>query len=91
MLFDAESCTEVEEPVGTLEVSCWSEAYSGFCVGLSGFSWKGFLVCLVVCAEFDFVVFVEINGDSCHKRPRRDHAEHTAVYCERVEPKNCIF
>ena len=30
-LFDADSCTEVEEPIGTLEVYCWSEADSGFC------------------------------------------------------------
>ena len=33
-LFDAASCKEVEEPVGTLEVSCWSEAYSGLCAEL---------------------------------------------------------
>ena len=31
MFLDEASCAEVEEPVGTLEVSCWSEAYSGFC------------------------------------------------------------
>ena len=29
--FDAASCAEVEEPVGTLEFSCWSETYSEFC------------------------------------------------------------
>ena len=91
IMFDVASCTEVEEPVGTLEVSCWSEAYSGFCVGLRGFSWEGFFVCLGVCAEFDFLVFVKINGGSCHKRPHRDRAEHFAVYCERFDPKNCNF
>ena len=31
-LFDEASCTEVEETVGTLKVSCWSEVYSWFCV-----------------------------------------------------------
>ena len=30
MSFDAESCAEVEESVGTLEVSCFYESYSGF-------------------------------------------------------------
>ena len=29
--FDVASCAEVEGPVGTLEVSCWSETYSRFC------------------------------------------------------------
>ena len=29
--FDATSCAEVEEPVGTLDFSCWYETYSGFC------------------------------------------------------------
>ena len=33
-LFDAASCKEAEEPEITLEVSCWSEAYSGFCAEL---------------------------------------------------------
>ena len=37
-LFDAASCTEVEEPVGTLEVSYWSEAYSGIFSVLCGVS-----------------------------------------------------
>ena len=32
--FDVPSGTEVEEPIGTLEVPCWSEADSGFCAGL---------------------------------------------------------
>ena len=31
---DAASCTEVEEPVETLDVSCCSKAYSGFCAEL---------------------------------------------------------
>ena len=42
MLFDAASYTEVEEPMGTLEVSCWYEAYSGFCAGLRGVLWDFF-------------------------------------------------
>ena len=56
--FDAASCTEVEEPVGTLDVSCWSEAYNGLCAGLRGVSSEVFSVCLGVCAEFDFAVFI---------------------------------
>ena len=40
--FDVASCTEVEEPIGTLKVSCCSEAYSGFCSGLHGVSCEGF-------------------------------------------------
>ena len=51
-LFDVASCAEVEEPVGTLEVSCWSKAYSEFCALLPPVSWEGFFVCLGVCAEF---------------------------------------
>ena len=43
-LFDAAFCKEVEEPIGTLEVSCWSEAYSEFCAGLRGVLWEGFPV-----------------------------------------------
>ena len=50
-----------------------------------------FFVCLVVCVKFDFAVFGEINGGSCHKRPRRDRAGHAAFYWERVEPKNCAL
>ena len=34
MSFDVASYVEVDEPVGTLEVSCWSKAYRGFCAGL---------------------------------------------------------
>ena len=30
-LFDVASCTEVEELLETMDVSCWSETYSGFC------------------------------------------------------------
>ena len=30
-LFDAVSCAEVKEPVGKLEFSCWSKAYSRLC------------------------------------------------------------
>ena len=49
-LFDEESCTDVEGPVGTVEVSCWCKAYIRFCAGLHGVSWDGFFVCLGVCA-----------------------------------------
>ena len=41
-----EACTEVEEPIVTLKVSCWSKADSGFCAGLRGVLWKGFLSAL---------------------------------------------
>ena len=51
---DSASYTEVEEPVETLEVSCWSEAYSRLCAGLRGVLWEGFFVCLGVCSEFYF-------------------------------------
>ena len=40
------SCTEVEEPEGTLEIYYWSEAYSRFCAGLCGVSWGVFLCAL---------------------------------------------
>ena len=89
--FYAASCVEVEEPVGTLEVYCWSEAYIGFCAGFRGVSWEGFFVCLGVCAEFDFAVFFQINGGPCHERLRRDRAGHDAVYWERIDTKNCVF
>ena len=55
--FDVDSGTDIEQPIGTLEVSCLSEADSGFCVGLRGVVCKGFLVCLGVCAKFNFAVF----------------------------------
>ena len=78
-LFYVESCTEVEEPVGTLEVSCWSNAYSGFCAGLRGVSWECFFVFLGLYAKFDFAVFIKINGGPCHWHPRRDRAGHAAI------------
>ena len=77
--------------MGILEVSCWSEAYSGFCVGLSGVSGEVFFVCLGVCTKFDFSVFIKFSGGPCHDRPRGDRAGHAAIYWERVEPKNCVF
>ena len=89
-LFDAAFCKEVEEPVGTLEVSCWYKAYSGFCAGLRGVLWEVFLFCAGVCAEFNFVVFIKVNGGPCHERPQRDCAGHAAIYWERVEPKNAL-
>ena len=89
--FDVAYCTEVEKPVGTLEVSCWYKAYSGFCAGLRGVLWEGFLVCAGVCAKFYFVVFIKVNGVTCHERPQIDHAGHADTYWERIDPKNCIF
>ena len=86
--FDVASCMEVEEPIVTLEGLCWSEADSGFCVGLHGASWKGFFVCLGVCSEFNFALFLEINGGPRHERPRRNRAVHAAIYGERVDPEN---
>ena len=89
--FDEASCVEVEEPVGTLEVYCWSEAYSGFCVWLRWVSWEDCFVCLGVYAEFYFAVFAEIDGGPCHERPRGDRGGHATIYWERVDPKKCVF
>ena len=89
--FDASSCTEIEEPVGTLESFCWSKAYSGFYAGLREVLWEIFFVCLIVCAEFDFAVFIEINSGPCHECPKRNFAGHSAVYREPVDPKNGVF
>ena len=36
-LFDVASCKEVQEPIGTSEVTYPNESYSGFCTGLRGF------------------------------------------------------
>ena len=36
--FDVASCTEVEEPIVTLEISCWSKAYIALGEGLRRFS-----------------------------------------------------
>ena len=55
-LFDAASCTEVEEPIGTLEVSCWYYQIAGSvrdCVELRG---KGFL-CASVYAPNSILQF----------------------------------
>ena len=41
--FDTASGTEAEEPIVTLEVSCWYEADSGFYTVLRKIAWKGFL------------------------------------------------
>ena len=89
--FDAASCTEVDEPIGTLEVSCWSKAYSGLSTGLCGVSWEGFLVCLGVCDKFDFSVSLEINGGPLHERPQINCAGHADINRERVETKNGVF
>ena len=80
MLFDMAPCAEAEEPVETLEVSCWSEAYSTFCAGLRRVSWEGFFVCLCVCTEFDFAVFAKFNGGPCHERPQRNRAGRSTIY-----------
>ena len=37
------------------------QAYNGLCAGLRGVSSEVFSVCLGVCAELDFAVFVKIN------------------------------
>ena len=50
-----------------------------------------FFVCLGVCIEFDFAVFLEINNGHRHERFRRNHAEHAAFYRETVDPENSIF
>ena len=85
------SGTEVEEPIGTLEVSCWSEADSGFCAGLHGVACKGFLVCRGVCAEFNFAVFLEFNVGPHHECSRRNRAGHAAIYGDLIEPENGVF
>ena len=48
-------------------------------------------VCLGVCTEFYFAVFVEIDGGPFHERLRRDRTGHPDVYWERVEPKTVSF
>ena len=90
VLFIPASCKEVEEPMGTLEVSCWSEADSRFCAVFCGVAWKYFFVSLGVCAKLNFAVFFEINGGPCHERSRRNCAGHAAIYGGRVEPENSV-
>ena len=89
--FDTVSGKEVEEPIGTLEVSCWSEADIGFCAGLHGVACKVFLVCRGICAEFNFAVFLEVNGGPRHECSRRNCAGNAAIYGERIDPENGVF
>ena len=48
-------------------------------------------MCLCVCAEFDFAVFVKINDGPCNELLQGDRAGHAAFYWERVDPKCCVF
>ena len=90
-LFDAASSTDFEEPMVTLEVSCWSEADSWFCTGLRGVAWKGFFLCLNVCVEFNLAVFLEVNGGPCHECFWRNHAGHAAIDGACVETENGVL
>ena len=89
--FNMVSCTEVEEPLGPLEVSFWSEKYSVFCVGLRGVLWEVFSVWFGLCIEFGFVVFIKVNGGACNYSSRRDRTGHATIYWEHVEAKHCVF
>ena len=50
-----------------------------------------FFVCLGVCTEFDFSVFIKINGGPCNELPQRHCAGHAAIYGDLAEPKTVSY
>ena len=58
-MLDMEFCAEFQEPLGTLEVSRWEEAYRGFGPGLRGVAEEYILVCFGVDTEFLCVSFLK--------------------------------
>ena len=48
-------------------------------------------MCLGVCAELNFAVFLEINDSARHECLWRNCAGHAAIYGERVETENGVF